>query len=135
PFLWNARSVVNKRQQLFSFIFSSDYHIVAITETWCCGDMKDREFLPNRYSVFRKDRDSRGGGVFTVLLAFSDSLATRQLNSPDTLKLLAVEVHAPKPIIVCLVYVPPPPSTSYLSLLFDYLASITVNRDLNCPSR
>ena len=89
--------------------------------------MKDSEFIPNHFSVFRKDRDSRGGGV---LLAFSESLAARQLTSPDSLEILAVEVLTPKPIIISLVYIPPPPTISYLSLLFDYLASVAVNKDL-----
>ena len=89
--------------------------------------MKDSEFIPNHFSVFRKDRDSRGGGV---LLAFSESLAARQLTSPDSLEILAVEILTPKPIIISLVYIPPPPTISYLSLLFDYLASVAVNKDL-----
>lgn len=63
------------------------------------------------------------------MLAFSESLAARQLTSPDSLEILAVEVLTPKPIIISLVYIPPPPTISYLSLL-DYLASVAVNKDL-----
>ena len=47
---------------------------MVITETWCSSDMKESEF---------KDRDFRGGGV---LLAFSESLAARQLTSPTLLR-------------------------------------------------
>ena len=47
----------------------------------------------------------------------------------DSLEILAVEVLTPKPIIISLVYIPPPPTISYLSL-FDYLASVAVNKDL-----
>lgn len=64
------------------------------------------------------------------MLAFSESLAARQLTSPDSLEILAVEVLTPKPIIISLVYIPPPPTISYLSLLLDYLASVAVNKDL-----
>ena len=47
---------------------------------------------------------SRGDGV---LLAVHDSVSSIQLLSPYSIELLAVSVHVPQPLVLCLVYLPP----------------------------
>lgn len=37
--------------------------IVILTETWLTSSISDDEIIPPGYTVCRKDRDSRGGGV------------------------------------------------------------------------
>ncbi len=61
--LFNARSLNNKFLHLQSLIYSSPPGIFAITETWLTNQILDAEVLPHEYSVYRKDRCSRGGGV------------------------------------------------------------------------
>ena len=60
-------------------MYSRDFHIVALTETWCHSNISNSEILPKGYTVYRNDRDYRGGGV---LLAVSDSIRSELLSSP-----------------------------------------------------
>ena len=70
-FLMNIRNLVNKLSNFQSFICSSDFSILCITETWLSKDIFDNEIIPSGYTIYRKDRDSRGGGV---LLAVKDNI-------------------------------------------------------------
>jgi len=54
-----------------------------MTGTWLSNNIFSNEILPSYYTVLRKDRDSRGGGV---LLAIKSSLTTMQLPSPNDLQ-------------------------------------------------
>lgn len=52
---------------------TSDYDIIAVTETWLDPTIYNQEFISNKYTVFRKDRlqsnidASKGGGVFIAV--------------------------------------------------------------------
>ena len=61
--LWNARSIVNKLSGLLSFVYFSSIAIFALTETWLSDSFCDGEILPSHFTVYRRDRSSRGGGV------------------------------------------------------------------------
>jgi Reverse transcriptase (RNA-dependent DNA polymerase)/Endonuclease-reverse transcriptase len=63
---FNARSLRSNLSALHSLLYSFEYQIVCITETWLDISMPDGLLDPeNRYRIFRKDRpfDRRGGGV------------------------------------------------------------------------
>ena len=86
--------------------------------------------------MYRKDRDSRGGGV---LLALSNRFRSRQIQSPPHLECLLIQVSTPKPLFVCLIYIPPCSDLAYYSALFDFI-SVSTNHsevvllgDFNCP--
>lgn len=71
----NARSIVNKINQLEALLLSHNPHIVVITETWLHSNIRDEDLVPPAYKIFRKDRSTRGGGV--AVLIKSDIPATR----------------------------------------------------------
>lgn len=80
----NARSILNKSEDFESLLLEHAPDIVGITETWLTSDIFNHEFAPPNYSVIRKDRPSRGGGVallikntipFTPLPAIADTEA------------------------------------------------------------
>lgn len=54
---------MNKVEQLQYLSLLHDAELIAITETWLHSDVKDEEVFPGNYSVIRKDRATRGGGV------------------------------------------------------------------------
>ena len=60
--LWNAHSLVNKIDNFQSFVYSNDFKIIAITETWLHDYIYNGEILPTGYTIYRKDGSSRGGG-------------------------------------------------------------------------
>ena len=47
---------------LKDIVYGSDFHLIAITETWLKPCIFDSEILPHGYEVLRKDRDVRAGG-------------------------------------------------------------------------
>uniref|UniRef100_A0A1X7UJL6 Uncharacterized protein n=1 Tax=Amphimedon queenslandica TaxID=400682 RepID=A0A1X7UJL6_AMPQE len=64
-------SIINQLGPFQSYIYSKQFNIITLTETWCHPDISDREILPVNYTVSRNDRNSWGGGV---LLAISDTI-------------------------------------------------------------
>lgn len=64
---FNARSLVNKHEELELYMREENVDIVGITETWLNESIIDSEVNISGYTLFRKDRKSesktRGGGV------------------------------------------------------------------------
>lgn len=58
---------MNKIEQLEAILIALNPDIVCITETWLHGDIKDHEIVPPGYTIVRKDRITRGGGVAVLL--------------------------------------------------------------------
>ena len=101
----NSRSIVNKLNVFQSFVYSSIYKIIAVTETWLNLQILDNEILPTNFVIYRKDRDSRGGGV---MLAVHESLQSKLIVSPFNLEVLSVEVSSGAAVItLCVAYIPP----------------------------
>ena len=71
--------------------------VYCITETWLSNSVFDCEILPCEYTLYRKDRGSRGGGV---LIAVSDSVPSVLISSPEDLEIITVNI----PITLCTVY-------------------------------
>ena len=63
---WNATSLVNRLTPFQSFVYSTCLDVFLITEIWLTDSIYDSEFLPNGYSVYRLDRNSRIDGVAIV---------------------------------------------------------------------
>ena len=64
----NARSIVNKRNELNIMVEDIDPHIIGITESWATPDISDAELGMTGYVMFRKDRlGRRGGGVILYI--------------------------------------------------------------------
>ena len=59
----NARSIVNKKNELNIMVEDIDPHIIGITESWANTDITDAELVLTGYVMLRRDRIGRGGGV------------------------------------------------------------------------
>ena len=60
----NARSIVNKKNELNIMVEDNDPHIIGIIESWANTDITDAELGLTGYVMFRRDRiGRRGGGV------------------------------------------------------------------------
>ena len=60
----NARSIINKKNELDIIVDEIKPHIIGITESWANNDITDAELGLEGYVMFRKDRmGKRGGGV------------------------------------------------------------------------
>ena len=60
----NARSIINKENELYIMVEDIDPHIIGITESRANTDITDAELGLTGYVIFRRDRiGKRGGGV------------------------------------------------------------------------
>ena len=89
--------------QFQTFVYSLNFDVVGVTETWLSDMILDKEIIPYGYSIYRKDRASRGGGV---LIAIKNSISSRIVQSPLKLELIAVELIEIN-YLVFIVYLPP----------------------------
>ena len=95
---FNARSIVNKLNNFQSYVYSVDFQIVALTETWLTESIFNNEILPTGYNIYRQDCGSRGGGV---MLAVKDSLPSKLLPSPGNLEIVTVSVNTSSNCSLC----------------------------------
>jgi hypothetical protein len=80
-FYVNARSLVNKRDELELYIMDEKPDIVGITETWTVESIGDSELNLEGYTMLREDRimgvKSKGGGIL-LYIKNSINVAERQ---------------------------------------------------------
>ena len=109
--------------QFQSVVYSKNYPIYCITETWLNDSIFDYEILPTNYTIFRKDRRSRSGGV---LVAIVSSLSCYEVASPPDLEDISVKIGH---ILLCTVYITPNIDTSSLINLLSYLADLSTSSE------
>ncbi len=64
----NARSIINKKNELDIMVDEIKPHIIGITESWANNDKTDAELGLEGYVMFRKYRiGRRGGGVLSYI--------------------------------------------------------------------
>ena len=63
----NARSIVNKKNELNIMVEDIDPHIIGITESWANTDITDAELGLTGYIMFRRDRIGRRVELFYML--------------------------------------------------------------------
>ena len=64
----NARSIINKKNELNIIVDNIKPHIIGITESWANNDITYAELGLEGYVMFRKDRmGKRGGGVLLYI--------------------------------------------------------------------
>jgi hypothetical protein len=93
--LANMRSIVNKINELHIIADIEKVEIMALCETWLNTSIPDAFINCNgRYNVYRRDRDSRGGGV-CLLVSKSFCKDAIPVSLPDvykSLEILAVDI-------------------------------------------
>ena len=64
----NARSIINKKNELYIMVDDIKPNIIGITVSWANNDLTDAELGLACYVMFRKDRmGRRGGGVLLYI--------------------------------------------------------------------
>ena len=62
----NARSIVNKKNELNIMVEDVDPHVISITESWANTDITDAELGLTVYVMFRRYRIGRRGVILYV---------------------------------------------------------------------
>lgn len=96
--LFNARSLLNKLDDLKVRVAKFDPDVVVITETWLDNSVREGVLTIQGYKVFRNDRDLRGGGVAifckTALTAVVESSPTISKINSNLLSLRIADFDA-----------------------------------------
>jgi len=120
-FSTNPRSIVNRLHELQSVVYSKSYDIICLTETWLSDTIYDSEILPYNYTIFCKDRQSHGG---SVLVAVDNRIPCHQIDSPEDLEAVCINLTLISPITVCVIYIPPSSPDVHYGNLFTFLSSL-----------
>ena len=115
----NARSLVSIHKtngknscHLTNFqnlVYTEQADLVWVTEAWLRNDILSSEILPwGVYTIFRKDRKSRAGGVLLAVKSTTFS-SCREINFDVDLELVTVEIVSKSNMkhLVCCCYKPP----------------------------
>ena len=62
-FYLNARSIVNKIDELRVLYLANDFDIICVVESWLSPEVSDTEIFIPGFNIFRKDRNRHGGGI------------------------------------------------------------------------
>lgn len=109
----NVRGLRTKVHDFYTSVLSSDFELIAVTESWLYDGINNEELFDNRYEVYRKDRNLQktmkkigGGVVLAIDKKFNSKLVPLNCNE-DSVELLCIKINMlPKPLLVCIVYVP-----------------------------
>ena len=97
------RSLLHKLSSFQSFVYSFPFKVIGVVETWFTSSIFDNKILPPEFSIFCKDRPTRGGGVS---LAVHKHIYVRLVSSPN-LEVISVQCFLKFSVIICIVYSPP----------------------------
>ena len=86
----NFCSVCNKEAELDAFLSYNDVNILLGTEFHLDTSIFNSEIFPDFYNIYRKDRNRRGGGVFTMV---KYNLLTSEIISESPLEIVRAKVH------------------------------------------
>ena len=117
----NCRSLINKLSLFQSFVYSSDFTFICLTETWLSDYVSDGEILPNDFALYRTDRPTRGGGV---LIAVKSYVPSSSVPSPPDIEVISVEIGTNHDLVLCSIYVPPDSPVSLIFSLVFYLSNL-----------
>lgn len=131
----NCRGIRTKLQTLYMNILANSYDIIVLTETWLIAEIDNNEFIDQRYTVYRCDRDrvvtnrQDGGGVLVAVLRglrsnIYDTSTLSNYLSPACIEHLLVEipcVNRNKKYIISAAYIPPRTPADVYENHFDLL--------------
>ena len=138
----NSRSLVNKEEELQTFIDHMDPDIICITESWFDGSVPNTSHIPRGYKMIRKDRSeefqqkykvNKGGGVAIVYKAHLKITQKENLSEKEE-DILWVHVNNRNSFLLGVVYRP-----SYSNMLDenegDSLLELSIQRATEITNR
>lgn len=121
----NARSLADKVEDFERILLVHSPDIMVVTETWLHPNIANSELCPLGYSVVRKDRAFRGGGL--AIFHKTSSQCTPVSISINHEVLLCKLLYKNVSFIVCAIYRPRNAPINLISDLNNYLFQYTKN--------
>lgn len=99
----NVRSIPARTDLRFRIKYSL-YKVLCFTETWLTKDHDDENYFPQKFTVYRRDRKTHGGGV--AILVHEEFRSTQiELNDPDCESICVKIELKPTPLVIYVAYV------------------------------
>lgn len=134
---------ISNMERFQDLVYSEDCDICCVNETWLNKDIQDKEILHGSdYQIFRKDRDSRGGGVLVALktASFKD-IHNIQVDTNLEIVLVEVTSGSNSKFLICSCYRPPNTDHSWfgefsrlLGNVSDSYDNMIISGDFNLPN-
>ena len=98
--------------------------ILCVNETWLSPDISDSLIAIPGFKIFRRDRDTAGGGVLLYVREHIDATARQDLSNNGITETCWVEIKLPKrpSFLLCSAYRPPSANVEYYEALLDSLS-------------
>ena len=136
----NSNKTESNLEQFQNFVYSEDFDIVCVNETWLSANVYDAEILHSGYNIVRNDRITRGG----VLLGVKTSTFkyVREIEYKHELEVAVTEITTTSNIkmLVCSCYRPPDAEKSWMNKFESFLqdvctrhSKIVIAGDFNLP--
>ena len=129
----NVRSITHKMDSIRLLLKDNTLDIFTVSETWLSPKVTDAEITIPGYSVVRKDRNSRGGGVAMFIrdgIPFKTRMDITDSNTNCESLLIEINRHKCKKQFVCCIYKPPDFATEILvNHLEDIIAKVPEGAD------
>ena len=90
----NCRSICNKILEFWNLIDTYKPDVIIGTESWLSEEINNAEIFREDFIVFRRDRYSRGGGVFICVKNYIDC---RELWVDEDFEMIAIEIKGINP--------------------------------------
>jgi exonuclease III len=106
-------------------VYSEQIDIVCVNETWLNGNIDDSEILNSDYTILRKDRETRGGGV--LLAIKTDSFkSVREVHQNQYIEIISAEIttSSNSRLLICSCYRPPNADQNWLNNFNHYLNDV-----------
>lgn len=134
----NARSVLNKIDELEQILLIHDPDVAVVTETWLHAGISDDEVIPPSYKVIRRDRGARGGGVALLIRKEIECTAFGEAQDNESV-FCKIKINGIA-VIIGAVYRPPNAPLSFMESIYDFLEKnvkgnekVIIAGDFNLP--
>ena len=131
-FYCNARSVINKTDELELYVVEENPDLICITESWANANIGDGEINMNGYTVFRRDRKNRiGGGVLLYVKNNIKAIHRTDLENDECEMVWCELLNGKEKTLVGVCYRNPGSSVEEDRALFRMLGNVKDSKAMN----
>ena len=117
----NARSVRNKLRDINCLLTVENIDVLAVAESWLTENDPDYIFKILSHNIFRRDRNSKGGGL---LLLVKKNIRIKQTLIDKNFEILCVDMYFGKKLVRYIVLYIPHPSSKILKQYLRQIKSL-----------
>ena len=86
----NFRRILNKIKEFKSLVDATNADVIVGTESWLKNDINSREIFPGGFTIYRRDRNIRGGGLF---ICIREDIHSNLMWLDENSELLCVKIY------------------------------------------